>query len=237
MTANATDNIKRKLALVTGSSGRIGAACARRPAEQDVHLALTFSSNEQKIIDLASSLASFTTSRLRISTHRIELSIPDDIERLLKEVQAEHGTSVDILVSKARYGKRIQNTLYLTFHTYADISLEEFNRMISIINLTASFLLANGIFAGMEDQKWERIVFVSSIAAYGTGLNGYYGTDYAASKAGLIGLMKNLSSRGAEYNITVNDVAPAMAGSIEMLPDASSFPGLTEIANAVNVFV
>lgn len=52
----------------------------------------------------------------------------------------------------------------------------------------------------MRAQKWGRIVFVSSIAAYGGGINGPH---YAASKGGLTGLMKNLSTRLAEFNISV----------------------------------
>lgn len=52
-----------------------------------------------------------------------------------------------------------------------DIPLEEFQRMISI-NLTASFLLVKGAISGMKRQRWGRIIFISSIAAYGAGLNG-----------------------------------------------------------------
>ncbi len=62
-----------------------------------------------------------------------------------------------------------------------DIPLEEFQRMISI-NLTASFLLVKGVISGMKKQRWGRIIFVSSIAAYGAGLNGcrtYFTTPVA----------------------------------------------------------
>jgi 3-oxoacyl-[acyl-carrier protein] reductase len=73
--------------------------------------------------------------------------------------------------------------------------------------------------------------------------------DYAASKAGLTGMMKNLSSRLAQYNISVNDVAPAMIGDTGMLPNATAVPGVVEtiplqrfgqpdeVANAVEMFV
>ncbi|KAL3455924.1 short-chain dehydrogenases/reductase [Aspergillus heterothallicus] len=209
------NEIRGQLALVTGASGEIGAECAWRIAQKGVHLALTYSSNKQKLVDLMT---------LRISNHQVDFA-------------KQHARPVDILVSKEGYGKMIQNIL--------DILQEELNRMITI-NLTAGFLLAKGVFAGMQEQKWGRIVLVSSIAAYSAGLNGCH---YAASKAGLIVVVKNLASCEAQYTITINDVAPAMVGSAGMLPDASGFPGLTqgiplgrlctleEVANAVHMFV
>lgn len=80
-----------------------------------------------------------------------------------------------------------------------DITLEEFDRTLNV-NLRPSFLLTKGLVGQMRAQKWGRIVFVSSIAAYGGGINGPH---YAASKGGLTGLMRNLSTRLAEYNISV----------------------------------
>jgi 3-oxoacyl-[acyl-carrier protein] reductase len=138
----------------------------------------------------------------------------------------------------------------------------------------------------MKAQKWGRIVFISSIAAYGGGLNGcrtylssFYHfpfsfpfpapfssfplpfppshptnpqpspTDYAASKGGILSMMRNLSTHLAAHSITVNDVAPAMVGSTGMIPNAEAVPGLTdmiplhrlcepqEVANVVRMFV
>lgn len=54
------------------------------------------------------------------------------------------------------------------------------------------------------------------------------GADYAASKGGMSGMMRNLSTRLAEYNISVNDVAPAMIGDTGMIPNGAAFPGLAE---------
>jgi 3-oxoacyl-[acyl-carrier protein] reductase len=72
--------------------------------------------------------------------------------------------------------------------------------------------------------------------------------DYAASKGGLMGMMKNLSSRLAQYNISVNDVAPAMIGATGMIPNPEAVPGVVEtiplgrfgqpdeVANVVEMF-
>lgn len=63
---------------------------------------------------------------------------------------------------------------------------------------------------------------MSSIAAYGGGINGCH---YAASKAGLMGMCKNLALKLAADGITVNDVAPAMIGETGMIPDAKAVEG------------
>jgi 3-oxoacyl-[acyl-carrier protein] reductase len=182
-----------------------------------------------------------TDQKLRISIHQVDVGSSDQIGAMFQQIDAEHGQRPDILVSNAGYGKRIPDV--------SDISLEEFDFTINI-NLRASFILVKGAVGHMKAQKWGRIIFMSSIAAQGGGINGcrellhffasvknlsQYLTfrldlDYAASKGGLTGMMKNLSTRLAEYNISVNDVAPAMIGDTGMLSSAAAFP---EVAASV----
>ncbi|GAB1207499.1 hypothetical protein APSETT445_006219 [Aspergillus pseudonomiae] len=144
----------------------------------------------------------YAENKLRISTHKVDVGSADQIENLFQETDAQHGQRPDILISNAGYGKRITNIW--------DIPLEEFDYMLNI-NLRASFVLVKGVVEHMKAQRWGRIVFMSSIAAY-----------YAASKGGLTGMMKNLATRLAEYNISVNDVAPAMIGDTGMVPSAAA---------------
>ncbi|KAK2762180.1 hypothetical protein FQN54_001189 [Arachnomyces sp. PD_36] len=212
--------IKGRLALITGASGgpsrcyhhSIGAACARNLARQDVHLALTYSSNLASIATLSIDLKS-TYPHLRITTHQVDMSSPPAIESMLKDLQSQHNNqSPDILISNAGHGKRIPQIW--------DISLEEFDYMLNV-NLRASFVLVKGVVEGMKERRWGRIVFISSIAAQGGGVNGCH---YAASKGGLTGMMKNLSTRLAPFNISVNDVAPAMIGETGMIPNAAAIP-------------
>lgn len=88
----------------------------------------------------------------------------EQISNLFEEIKRDHdGHAVDILISNAGYGKRIVDI--------SDIPLEEFDHTLNI-NLRASFLLVKGCVEGMKQQKWGRIIFISSIAAYGAGLNG-----------------------------------------------------------------
>ncbi|CAG8957064.1 hypothetical protein HYFRA_00009265 [Hymenoscyphus fraxineus] len=218
-------------------SGRlaIGAACARKLASSGAHLALTYSTSKDKIDTLVGELNE-SSKGLRISIHKVDMGSVEDITRMFQEIQDQHKAPVDILVSNAGYGKRIVDV--------SDIPLEEFEYTLNI-NLRASFLLVKGVVEGMKAQKFGRIIFVSSIAAYGGGINGCH---YAASKGGLMAMMKNLSSRLVQYNISVNDVAPAMIEATGMIPNAAAVPGVvetipigrfgqpSEIANAVEMF-
>ncbi|EAA33992.1 NAD(P)-binding protein [Neurospora crassa] len=231
--AQVDNEVKGKLVLITGASGGIGAAVARRLWSLGAHLALTYSSSPEKLQALEQELyEAFTNGQtahgpalslnrttanpnpLPFSTHKCDLSSPADIQLLFTQLQDLHGQSgPDILISNAGYGRRIPSIL--------DISLDEFDKMLNI-NLRSSFLLCKLSLPHMIQRNWGRIIFVSSIAAQGGGINGCH---YAASKAGLQGLMKNLARKHAGQGITVNDVAPAMIGETGMIPDAKFVEG------------
>jgi 3-oxoacyl-[acyl-carrier protein] reductase len=74
-----------------------------------VHLALTYSTNRAGIDDVVGNIKqnSLEASHLRISIHKVDVGIPDQIYNMFREIQEEHQTHVDILVSNAGYGKRI----------------------------------------------------------------------------------------------------------------------------------
>lgn len=100
---------------------------------------------------------------LRISIHQVDVGSGDQIQAMFRDIDAKHGQRPDILVSNAGYGKRIPDV--------SEISLEEFDYTMDI-NLRASFILVKGVVEHMKDQKWGRIIFMSSIAAQGGGING-----------------------------------------------------------------
>ncbi|KAI3043921.1 hypothetical protein CBS147352_8387 [Aspergillus niger] len=231
------NDIGGRLALITGASGGIGAACARQLAAKAVHLALTYSSNPTSITTLQQELQTQHPTLL-ITIHQVDVSSPSQITTLFTEIQAQHSNrNPDILISNAGYGKRVPQVW--------DITTEEFDYTLTV-NLRASFLLVKGVVEHMKAQRWGRIIFMSSIAGYGGGINGCH---YAASKAGLTGMMKNLATRLAEYNISVNDVAPAMIGDTGMIPNAEAIPEVAstiplgrlglpeEVANVVTMLV
>jgi 3-oxoacyl-[acyl-carrier protein] reductase len=129
-----------------------------------VHLALTYSSNLKSCQRLADELTSIPENKdLKITIHKADLASIEETTALCPEVVKQHERAIDILVSNAGYGVRIQNVW--------EIPLEEFEHTINV-NLRATFLLVKGVVEGMRDQKWGRIIFISSIAAYGAGING-----------------------------------------------------------------
>jgi NAD(P)-dependent dehydrogenase (short-subunit alcohol dehydrogenase family) len=110
----ADNRIQGRVALVTGASGGIGSACAQDLFLQGAHLALTYSKNPTACEDLVASLrTSYPQLKdQRISTHRVDVGNPAEIEALIPQIEKEHGTGPDILVSNAGYGKRIVDIEY-----------------------------------------------------------------------------------------------------------------------------
>jgi 3-oxoacyl-[acyl-carrier protein] reductase len=195
---------------------RIGEACARALWAQGASLALTYRNNEFKAHALMEEL-NVGTEPLDDGKYcfpfQVDMTSEDDIYNLFTSIYHTFGRYPDILISNAGHGKRIPDI--------ADITLAEFDHTLSV-NLRASFILAKHLIPPMAANHWGRIVFVSSIAAHGGGVNGCH---YAASKAGLTGLMKSLANKHAKDGITVNDVAPAMIGDTGMIPDEESVKG------------
>ncbi|KAI2631737.1 3-oxoacyl-reductase [Xylaria nigripes] len=209
------NRISGRLALITGASGGIGAAVARGLWAEGCSLALTGFSKFQVVEDLEQELLpSRTRDSQKITAYQLDTGDSAALEKLFHDIKADHGQDgPDILISNAGYGKRRNGIL--------DVSIEEFDHTINI-NLRASFILSKLSIPHMEAQGWGRIVFISSIAATGGGINACH---YAASKAGLSGMMKNLATKHARSGITVNDVAPAMIGDTGMIPDEKFVEG------------
>lgn len=159
----SSNDISGRLALITGASGGIGSACAKQLLDLGCDLALTYSSNRDSLVKLVESFqAAATEKKLKITIHQADLASPEQTTKLCEDVQKEHGRAVDILISNAGYGKRIRDV--------SEIPLSEFEITLNV-NLRAPFLLVKGVVDGMKAQKWGRIIFVSSIAAYGGGMN------------------------------------------------------------------
>lgn len=83
--------------------------------------------------------------------------------RLFEEIEMQHGQGPDIAVLNAGYGKRVSDIL--------DIDIAEWDYTINV-NLRASFILTKLAVAHMKEKKWGRIIYISSIAAGGTSING-----------------------------------------------------------------
>ncbi|HJS96072.1 MAG TPA: SDR family NAD(P)-dependent oxidoreductase [Solirubrobacteraceae bacterium] len=198
----ATGNpFSNKVALVTGASGGIGQAVARRLAAEGASVALAYGANPEPAQKLADELV---TQGGHATAVGADLRRADAAAELLAEVEPQLG-SIDVLVAAAGLGRQ---------QSLEEIEIEDFDEMLAV-NLRAPFLLAQRTLPGMRARGFGRILFVSSVAAF-TG--GVVGPHYAASKAGLHGLTHFLASRVAGEGVTVNAIAPALITNTGMLP-------------------
>lgn len=178
-----------KTALVTGASGGIGGAIARRLHEQGATVALSGTRTEA-----LEALASELGERTHVMT--CNLSAEGEAGALVSRVEDELG-SLDVLVNNAG----------LTRDGLAMRMKEEDWHQVIDVNLTAAFRLSKVSLKGMMKRRWGRIIGISSIV----GVTGNPGqANYVASKAGLIGMSKALAQEVATRGITVNCVAPGM---------------------------
>jgi 3-oxoacyl-[acyl-carrier protein] reductase len=176
-----------KTALVTGASGGIGGAIARALHAAGATVALS-GTRTAPLEALAADLG----SRAHVLT--CDLADPASVEALPKAAAAAMG-SVDILVNNAGITR---DNLFMR------MSDEEWQSVIDV-NLTSAFRLCRGVLRGMMKTRWGRIVNISSVV----GATGNPGQgNYAASKAGMVGMSKSLAAEVASRNITVNCVAP-----------------------------
>ena len=176
-----------KSALVTGASGGIGAAVARALHARGAAVGLS-GTREDPLEALAGELGE------RAHVLPCDLSDADAVNALPKRAVEAMG-AVDVLVNNAGVTR---DNLFMR------MSEEEWATVIEV-NLTAAFRLSKGVLRGMMKARWGRIVNVSSVV--GTTGNPGQG-NYAASKAGLVGMSKSLAYEVASRNITVNAVAP-----------------------------
>jgi 3-oxoacyl-[acyl-carrier protein] reductase len=193
--------LEGRVALVTGASGGIGKAIARRLAESGVDLLLAYGRHGGDAENVAQE-ASRMGRRVRVLA--ADLADPATPARLVEEANQEFG-AVGVLVANAGVA---------TVAPWQDVSLDVWNTALAV-NLTAPFLLAQRVLPSMVQRRFGRVLFISSVAALNGGI---VGAHYAASKAGLHGLMHHLATRVAGQGVTVNALAPALIGDTRMLP-------------------
>ncbi len=181
-----------KTALVTGASGGIGAAIARGLHAQGATVALS-GTRAEALEKLAGELGS------RAHILPCNLSDREAVEKLVPAAEAAMG-QLDILVNNAGLTR---DGLFMRMKD------EDWDTVIAV-NLTATFRLARAAVKGMMKRRWGRIVSITSIV----GVTGNPGQgNYAASKAGMIGMSKSLAAEVASRGITVNCVAPGFIES------------------------
>src|SRR5882724_2320163 len=179
-----------RIAFVTGASGGIGKACALALADAGARVALA-ARRRDKLEEVAAEIRSRSKEAYVVE---LDLASCDSIQHAFAATAKEFGR-IDILVNNAGITK---DGLALR------MKQDDWNAVIET-NLTGTFRAIQQVLHGMMRERWGRIINITSVV----GQAGNAGqANYAASKAGLIGLTKSMAQEMASRQITVNAVSP-----------------------------
>jgi 3-oxoacyl-[acyl-carrier protein] reductase len=177
-----------KTALVTGASGGIGGAIAKALHAQGATVVLS-GTRADALEKVRAELG------VKAFVAVCNLADKDSVEALPKAAEAAAGAPIDILVNNAGITR---DNLFMRMKD------EEWEQVIAV-DLTAAFRLSRAVLRGMMKKRWGRIISITSVVGE-TGNPGQ--GNYAAAKAGLVGMTKSLAAEVASRNITCNAIAP-----------------------------
>jgi gluconate 5-dehydrogenase len=182
-----------RVAIVTGASRGLGEEMAEGLGEAGAALMIC-ARREQW---LTPTLERFKTLGVRVAAMAADVSNPADVQAVVDHTMSTYGR-VDILANNAgvSWGERAE-----------EMPLDKWQRVIDV-NLTGAFLFAQAAGREMLKSEYGRIVNVASIAGLYAAVHGPHYAAYAASKAGLMGLTRELAASWGRHNIRVNAMAP-----------------------------
>lgn len=180
-----------KVAFITGATRGIGKQIALTLAENGYDIAINYRTENE---DLVNTKKEIEDKNVKCLTVKGDVSNFEDCERLTSEIISEFG-KIDVLVNNAGITKDM---------LLMRMKKEDFEQVIDT-NLVGTFNVTKNVIPYMMKQRNGRIINISSVV----GVSGNAGqTNYAASKAGIIGFTKSLAKEVASRNILVNAVAP-----------------------------
>ncbi|MEM7076182.1 MAG: acetoacetyl-CoA reductase [Pseudomonadota bacterium] len=180
-----------RVALVTGGSRGIGEAISKALQAEGYAVAANYAGNDEK--------AAAFTDATGIKTYKWNVADYDASAAGIAQVEADLGP-IDTVVANAGI------TRDAPFHK---MSPEQWHQVIDT-NLTGVFNTVHPVWPGMRERKFGRVVVISSI----NGQKGQFGqVNYAATKAGDLGIVKSLAQEGARAGITANAVCPGYIGT------------------------
>ncbi|MDR6851964.1 acetoacetyl-CoA reductase [Sphingomonas sp. BE123] len=175
-----------RVAIVTGGTRGIGEAISIALRDMGMTVAANYAGNDQRAAEFS--------ERTGISAFKWDVADYDACQAGIAQVEAALGP-VDVLVNNAGI-TRDGTILKMTYQMWKEVM---------DTNLGGCFNMAKGVFPGMRERKWGRIVNIGSI----NGQAGQYGqVNYAAAKSGIHGFTKALAQEGAKFGVTVNAIAP-----------------------------
>ena len=186
--------LHNQVAIVTGAAQGMGAAIAGRLAAEGAKVALS-DINVEKVAQVAERITAATDSSA--SAMKTDVTKEDEVAEMV-EMAIEHYGTVGILVNNAGilYPTRIDN-----------VTKAEWDEVIDV-NLNGSFLCSKAVLPIMKENKFGRIVNMSSSA--GRSVSTLGGVHYTAAKAGVLGLTRGMAKEVAPFGITVNAICPGL---------------------------
>jgi len=200
-------DLNDRVALITGASRGIGAAIAVALAKSGADVAVNY---RQRAKDADAVCAQIRALRRRSVPIQADVSQSVAVRDMVARTEEELG-SISILVNNAGIARQ---------QRIEDITENDWNEIIDT-NLKSTFLVTQAVLPHMRQQRWGRIINISSVAAQ-TG--GVVGPHYAASKAGMLGLTHSLANLLAKEGITVNAIAPALIETEMVTANAKASP-------------
>jgi 3-oxoacyl-[acyl-carrier protein] reductase len=187
------DDLNGRVALVTGGSRGIGRAIALAFAEAGADVVVNYLSRSREAQEVESQI---NQSGRRCIAIQADVSVRSEVDRLIAGAEDRLGP-IDVLVNNAGISRP---------QAIEDITERDWDELIAV-NLKSCFLVTQAVLPGLRARQWGRIVNVSSVAAQ---VGGVVGPHYAASKAGMLGLMRYYARHLAKEGIRVNAIAPAL---------------------------
>src|SRR5688572_25363791 len=182
-----------KVAIVTGGSRGLGEEMAEGFAEAGAALVLCARRDEW----LTPTLARFRSLGVRVEGHVADVSKPQDVQAVVDTAMRAFG-QIDILVNNAGISWAAQPE---------DMPFDKWQKVLDV-NLTGAFLFSQAAGREMLKRKYGRIINVASIAGLHASVHGPHYAGYAATKAGLMGLTRELAASWGRHGIRVNAIAP-----------------------------